>query len=601
LVHSDSFRLGKVEDRINEIKSKALPDTVPDDLLEFIAGFRPMIGKKPLNFKKDPFWIEPLRDPHPHQMYVNGRQTYKTTNCSSLIAKIATRQAGCEVTYVADDDNHRTAFSEQRLRQETFQANPKLANYLPHGKANVGRIKLTNGSVIYLGTDENKYHFVEGKSNAALILDEAQAQEVGFLPVAMYSMSKTHGRFYCFGIGGEAGSDYYKMWKRTDQREWVYDDPDWRDKLQFDAFGEISNPQDELNKILAGKWVAQNPTNTQYRGYHFPQRMFPHIPLTIHDAVTKYHVQPELSIEYQEKHYPRSMFLSHCEGEFYKAERRPITPDMVEHCYVNYMKLLSGDEVRDMKALYGTEITVLGGVDFGSGPAASKTVISIVIHWRKSNRFQLAWIDPRPTEHPMDQARYIADLLHDYDVDFAVGDWGYGQDQIPVIQGGGRDSQDNKFLGLGLQKFMGCQTIGNEVKQNAEFSQKYDDRGNEEKQKIQIDKTTVIQNFVDFIGMNVAHPLYPFEEKFKKSMFIIPHYYDWQTDFLMDDMTAITRKDLDEVQEVRTEDPRQRARKEYNHPPDSVMSIIYCLVANQNYNPSAYLISAVKRGKRNRR
>jgi hypothetical protein len=599
-LHSDNFALDKLEDRLREIQAKNKIDVIPDNLLDFIKDYRPKIGKKPLNFDKDPYWIEPLLDDHPHITFVNGRQTYKTTNSSSLIAWIALNKPGSEVTYVADDDNHRSAFSEKRLREETFLANPKMARYVPHGKANVGRIKLLNGSVIYLVTDENKYHAVEGKSNEVLILDEAQAQDVGFLPVAMYSLSKTHGRFYCFGIGGEAGSDYYKMWKRTDQREWVYDDPDWRDKLQFDAFGQISNDQDKLQNILSGKWVAQNPTNTAYRGYHFPQRMFPHIPLTIADAVNKYHVQPELSIEFQEKHYPRSMFLSHCEGEFYKAERRPITPDMVEKCYINYLTLLKAVEVKDLKALYGNEIRILGGVDFGSGPAASKTVISIMIHWRKSNRYQLAWIDPRPSEHPMDQARAIAGTFLDYDVDYAVGDWGYGQDQIPVIQDGGRDSNDIKFLGLGSRRFVGCQTIGNEVKQMAEYGQNYDDRGNEEKQKLQIDKTTIVQNFVDFVGMSVSHTLYPYEDKFKKPMFMIPHRNDWETDFLMDDMTSITRKDLEEVQEVKVEDPRQKAMKMFNHPPDSVMSIIYCLVAAQNYNPSAYVITPVRKGNKRR-
>lgn len=294
------------------------------------------------------------------------------------------------------------------------------------------------------------------------------------------------------------------------------------------------------------------------------------------------------------------MYLSHCCGEFYKAERRPITPDMVEKCYNNYMKLLSGQDVRDLKALYGNEITVLGGVDFGSGPSASKTVIAIIIHWRKSNRYQLAWIDPRPAEHPMDQARYIANLFIDYDVDFSVGDWGYGQDQVPVIQDGGRDSMDNKFLGVGSHRFVGCQTIGNEVKQNADFRQNFDDRGNEEKQRIQIDKTTVVQNFVDFIGMMIAHPMYPNDEEFSRTTFMIPHFHDWQTDFLMDDLTAITRKDLDEVQEVRTEDPRQKAMKMFNHPPDSVMAIIYCLVADRNYNPSAYMITPIRKKLRRR-
>ena len=594
MVHSDGFRLGNAEKRLNEIKAQALPDNVPDNLLDFIKDFRPMIGRKPLNFKQDPFWKEPLLDPHPHQMYVNGRQTYKTTNCSSLIAKIALNKPGCEVTYVVDDENHRSAFSEQRLRQETFIANPKLERYLPNGKANVGRIKLLNGSVIYLVTDENKYHAVEGKSNEALVIDEAQAQDIGFLPVAMYSLSKTHGRVYCFGIGGEAGSEYHRMWKRTDQREWIYDDLNWRERLHFDAFGAITNSEEELQEILSGKWVAQNPTNTDYRGYHFPQEMFPHVPLTIVDAVTKYHVQPELSIEYQQKHYPLSMYLSHCRGEFYKAERRPITPEMVEACYVNYLKLLLPHEVIDLKALYGNEIRVLGGVDFGSGPTASKTVATIIIHWRKSNRYQLAWIDPRPAEHPMDQARYITNLFNSYEIDFGVGDWGYGQDQIPLIQGGGRDSSDNKFEGLGRSKFIGCQTIGNEVKPTQEYGQNTDEHG-KENARLQIDKTTVIQNFIDFIGMKVSHPTKPHEEKLKQMMFMIPHFYDWQTDFLLDEMTNITRKDLNDVQEVVVEDPRQKAMKMFNHPQDSVMSIIYCLVAAQNYNPSAYAITPIRR------
>ena len=597
-MHSDSFRLSNLEHKLNEIKAKALPTLVPDNLIDFIKEFRPMLGKKPLNFDKDPFWVEPLLDPHPHITFVNARQTYKTTNASTLIAWIALRDPGSEVTYVADDDLHRSAFSEQRLRQETFLANVRLEGYLPHGKANVGRIKLLNGSVIYLVTDENKYHAVEGKSNAVLILDETQAQDVGFLPVAFYSLSKTHGRFYAFGIGGEAGSPYYKLWKRTDQREWKYDDKDWRDKLQFDAFGEITNDLDKLQKILAGKWVAQNPTNVDYRGYHFPQSMFPHIPMTIVDAVTKYHVQPELSIEYQKKHYPHSMYMSHCCAEFYKAERRPISPEMVEACYVNYLKLLLPHEVIDLKAIYGNEITVLGGVDFGSSASgASKTVVTIIIHWRKSNRYQLVWIDSRPVEHPMDQARYITDLLVNYEVDYAVGDWGYGQDQIPLIQGGGRDSKDNKFSGVGRHKFRGCQTIGNEVKPMSEYSQNTDEHGVEQ-DKLQIDKTTVIQNFIDFVGMSVSHPIYPREEKFKKMMFMIPHFFDYQTDFLMDDMISITRKDLEEVQEVIVEDPRQKAMKTFNHPPDSVMSIIYCLVAGQNYNPDAYVITPIRRRSR---
>jgi len=43
----------------------------------------------------------------------------------------------------------------------------------------------------------------------------------------------------------------------------------------------------------------------------------------------------------------------------------------------------------------------------------------------------------------------------------------------------------------------------------------------------------------------------------------------------LSDFTSITRKDLAEIEDIIIEDSRQRAKKEFNHPRDSVMSIIY--------------------------
>jgi len=114
--------------------------------------------------------------------------------------------------------------------------------------------------------------------------------------------------------------------------------------------------------------------------------------------------------------------------------------------------------------------------------------------------------------------------------------------------------------------------------------------------RIQIDKTTSIQAFIDFILQWVAHPKRPTEDLWRRTQFMIPAKNDWETDFLVNDFTAITRKDLEEIQEVRVDDPRQKPRKEFNHPPDSVMSIIYCLVASNNYDESRYSIRGSRRG-----
>ena len=291
--------------------------TLPSNILDWIEKARPSLGGKSRNFDLFPFWIDIYEDNHPNIMVVNGRQTFKTTFCSDVLACFATTHSNTESTYVVDNEAHLSAFSMQRLRRDTYLANPALKAFLPHGRANIGTINLLNDAVTYLVTDESEYSKVEGKSNHVLMLDEAQYQDVAFLAKALYSLSQTRGRVYTLGIGGEAGSPYHTMWNRTDQRVWVYKDKYWREKLHFDNKGNITN--ENLSEVLDGRWVAQRPENTQYRGYHMPQTIFPTIPLTVDDAVLKYHVQPELSIEHQSKNFPRSIYESHCLGEFYQG------------------------------------------------------------------------------------------------------------------------------------------------------------------------------------------------------------------------------------------------------------------------------------------
>lgn len=583
----------KLNDKLAErVDLEPLPD-LPINTLDWVELARPTVGFTVRNWELTPFWIPIYEDNHPNIMIVAGRQTFKTTFCTDLVANYATTRNRCEVCYVTDNEPHLSAFSKQRLRIETFLQNDVLRDYLRHDRANIGEFSLRNDSAIYLVTDEGQYKKVEGKSLQLLMLDEAQYQDVQFLSKAMYALFQTHGRFYMLGIGGEAGSEYHKKWEKTDQREWIYTDKFWYDKIERDAQGRVINDEDELKVILNGKWISQKPENTQFRGYHLPQTIFPMIPRTIEDAQL-HNINPEFSIEWQERHSPLSVYTSHCIGEFYQAERRPISPAMVSACYNNYMTLLTPDEVVWLKAIFGNQIRVTMGVDFGSGPTASKTVITILVHWRKSGRYQIVWIEPRPQEHQLDQARYIAELGASYHVDYAVGDLGYGAIQVKVIQDGGRDSHDHKFIGLGKRIFVGCRTIGDETKPEMEYRQETDEHGTE-LGRLQIDKTTTIQNFIDFIGTYVSHPTRPEVEELKRTKLIIPHKLDYECDFLMDDLCSTTRKDIEEEIDKTVEDPRQKARKEFNHPKDSMMSLIYALIADQNIDSGRFVIHGRKR------
>lgn len=580
---------------VNSLPKVTIKDVplLPTNILEWIRLHRPYVAGKARNFDLEPFWLQPYRDNHPDIMMVNGRQTYKTTFSTDIIGCASTSMSNIEIGYIVDTEVHRLAYSKQRLRRETYLENEDLKKFLDKDRVNVGEIGLIDGVTVYLMTDENEYNQAESRSFKLVITDETQYQDVQFLPKVLYTMSRTKGRIYKLGIGGEAGSEYHRMWKQTDQNHWFYHNENYRKDLVFNEIGDIINSKSELKQLLDGYWEPQKPENTMYRGYWMPQTIFPRIPMTIEEAIYKYKTKPEFSIEYQRKHFPRSIYTSHTLGEFYKAERRPITPEMVEACYDYSIQLLTPEQVRKIKGSQQNKIRVLAGIDWGSGPSASSTVVSVWIKWKETGRYQIAHVEKRPQEHQLDQVKYLAELLgvNGYDIDVGVGDLGYGQIQVKLMQDGGSDSKGNWFEGLGAYRFFGCRTYGDETKPRQEFVQEEDEHGTE-LGRIQIDKTTTIQKFVDFIDWYIPLPDKP---DIKQTKLMIPMKIPYETDWLLNDFTAITRKDLEKDQDVKeVEDPRQKAKKEFNHPRDSVMSSIYCLVADEQ-EEGAFDVYPVKR------
>lgn len=595
MTESFEHKLEEIEKQISPEKKKGIHIKMPTENLEWIEKVRPYVGKVERTFDWEPFWVDVYKDKSPNIVVVNGRQTFKSTFGTDIIGCYATSHDNSEVSYIVDREDRVSAWSKQRFRKDTMLRNELLTPFLMHGRANVGEINLTNNSVIYVRTDENEYNNVQGMTNSLMIFDECQYQELQFRAAALYSMTQTKGQCYYLGIGGEAGSEWYKLWKKSDQREWKFDDKYWREKLKFDDEGYLSNEHPE--NIVAGKWVAQYPENKQYRGYHMPQTIFARIPTTIQDAVTLYKTRPENSIEFQEKYNPKSIVSAHVYGEFFKAIRRPITPEMVEACYDYTISLLTPQEMQKLKREYQNEILVFLGIDWGSGPAASKTVGAVVIYWKKTNRFQLAWVDSRPMEHEYDQAAYFVNLFREYCCDFCVADLGYGKDKVTLMQQGGYTSFGEKVPGLGRGKIKGCWTSGSITTETMRHkSQEIIDSPTvgEKKEYYSVDKTQIIQNFIDFIGSTV-----PNENGKSVSQFIIPMKNNWETDFLLDDFCDITRKDLDkDNMEISKDDPRQRAKKEYNHPKDSVMSIIYCMIGKSKFDPEGFAISKIKVNKK---
>lgn len=551
-------------------EEKSLPTGIMD-----WTKIRPIVENQKRNFLACPFWIPIYNDPHNYQMIMGGRQIYKSTACTDFIAHAATTTPGIQVCYVTYDQESLSLFSKQKLRIGTFLLNPILSKFLRH-PGNIGEISLKNNSTIYLVTDNYQYRHLEGKSPTLCILDEAQYQDLEHFGRIHQTMMATKGKVKIFGVGGEAGSPYEKLWNETNKMEWSYDNPNWRDRLQFGDTGLI---QDEyFIDELKGTWIPQNPSAESFHGYHIPQTILPTIPLTEEDAITKYRIHPRFSIEYQKKSLRDSVFKSHTLGIFYNSPHRPVTKEMLAYCTdpYKYLTLLKFKQIKNLKETFGNEITIAMGVDFGSGKS-SYTAIAIVILWRKSNRIQVAFIEKRPLENQLKQAHYITELFKQSSCDIGVGDLGYGAIKIKIIQDGGY-SQDTgePFVGVTNANFYGCRTISDFTKPFQTFNETTDEHG-DIVGRIQIDKTSSIELLLGSMEQFVHHPLFPREKTKSRPKLMIPSKHDYEIDLLLDEMCNITRKDIDSFENVL--DPRQSPKKEFNHPPDSVMALIYALVA----------------------
>jgi len=588
---------------------------VPIDILDWINEVRPNAEGKPRIIM--PPWRDIYNDPFDNKFVLGGRQIFKSTYTTDVLAFEATSRRNQQLIYVTYDDVNKAAFSRQKLQIGTFDGSDILKQFPRTRLGNVGEISLKNNSTIYITTDHGQYHHVEGKSASHIMLDEAQYQDMQYFDRIPIVMTITQGKISILGVGGEAGSPYEQKWQETDQREWIFDNTDdyidsagitfkgqgWRSDL---IFGEIKDEETgrsrngliadkRLMKIMSGRWKAKYPEKSNdWHGYHFPQHMIPQIPLTIADAQDpkKYNLNTkDYAIEYKRQVLSPHLFTSHVMGGFYHAERRPITREMIDALFRGNKQLtiMQPWEIADVKEQFGKEIRIAMGVDFGSGKP-SQTVICIMIKWilqeetdsqDEISRIQLVHLEPRPAENLLDQAKNIALLFNECRCDVGVGDLGYGAIQIQQIQDGGSDRKTGiHFNGVGSENFFGCRSIGDETKPLMEFIRHVDEHG-ERREHLKIDKTTVIQEYIDLMGVTVRDPENPYnDDKVRhKLMFPAEPHSKQRIDFIYADLTSLTRKDLSEKIDEEEDDPRQKARKEFNHPKDSLMAMIYAIKA----------------------
>lgn len=562
---SARIKLEHFKERLkNESRKNSLP-SLSSDPLTWIFQARPIVDGVPRNFDMIPFWLDIYKDICPQKMIIGGRQTFKSTYITDILACEVTSQPNKQVGYITYDEKNRNAFSKQRFRIGTLLQNDILTKFPRNNLGSVGEISMKNDSTAYFMTHTNGYRNVEGKSLSHCFIDEAQYQDIQFLGNVLQTMMQTKGKTTILGIGGVTGTAYEKEWNKTDQREWFYDDENWRDRLQFDASGLVYGSY--LIDVLKGKWIAQKPENSLYHGYHIPQTIFANIPLTIQDAIDKYKISHRFSIQYQKENMSYDEFEAHVMGNFFKSAGNPLTPAMIRKSMEPYRekRLLMPSEISDIKSQYGNKVKISMGVDFGSGNLGH-TVITILIHWLETGVVQMAYLDKRKAENQISQTEMINELFRNGNCDVGVGDLGYGHIQVKMIQSGGINQSTGKpYTGVGSSVFFGCRTVSNQTQATRVDDEVTDEHG-QKTARITIDKTAWIMKLV---GM--------FEGE---SKFVIPfhHEKEYETNWLIPELSSISQVRLS------GNDSRQNAKLEFNHPPDSAMAIIYAMVGLEQGN-----------------
>lgn len=595
------------------------PDWSGLSLYQWALEHRKLVEGKERKFIL-PVWRDIYQDESQFQFLIGGRQIFKSTYFGDCLAGIATTKKGSTGVYVTYNDESLGAFSTDKYRHGTLDVNPDLKKFVMGSTlGQVHRVGYVNFAKTYLVTDEGKFHHVEGKSPDLMIIDEGQYIDFQHWVKMREAMATTQGKIKIGGIGGEEGSSYHNLWRSTNQMEFKFKyGESWRDKLVFDKDGLVWG--DYLLDYADGSWVPRHPENKRM-GYWLPQTIFLHIPLTEKSAMEQYkHPDGEFSIEYKQNHYPRTDFLNHVMGEFYVGTKRPLTEDMVYACMkpYSYLGFMKPQDVWELKTIFGNDIAVFMGVDFGSGnTGAAKTVVSIIIKWRARPefgipvaRYQLAYMKSNFSLDDDERAEEITKIARDYRIDLGVGDLGYGEHIVKKIQHGGMSPKTQEpFEGVGSRHFKGCWTRQDPV-QVLKYNKEERDETGKKPTHYTIDKTHSIQTFVDFIKRYITHPYHRStywepgeihinnsEFKYARSQFIIPSELgatQRETAWLVKEFTSITRLDIKE-DEIAEEDKRQKARMTFNHPSDAVMSVIYAMVADEKWDLNPYAVMGIKK------
>jgi hypothetical protein len=553
-----------------------LPTIEARDCYEFTIKYRPLFEGKKNILEFLPMMEKPYRDDAPNQMIVWARQTGKTSLKANRLAYKAVSKNNSWQVYVTYEDESLRTFVNTKYRFSVYQGKDNFLAKFVNGKTlgSLHHMDFLNGARQDFVTHAHEFTHVEGKSADDLELDEHQYLNMAAYARLNESQAWTQGSTHFGGIGGYIGTKHHKQWLETNQQEWVYDNPDWRDNLKFLGYNVQLLLPDEftvgrnrlvygnyLKHVLSGKWVSQANHNSTIQGYHLSQEQMPHIPRTEKEAMELYRISIKQSLEWKKKDYSYEDYMRHVLGKFVKGSAKPFLREDIEKLFDRTQALIPADQVD-----HGLG-DVLAGIDLGGGNKAY-TIIWIAqrVH-ADAPVFKTLYLRRIKKADVEAQADMLINLIDAYQVDQVVCDAGGGTRQVQKLE---------QEYGARCIKVNYLDRPENPLPKESEIDNlRYENR-------YIIDRTFGIDQVRDlftryFTQNNNTFPrmIIPFFTK-------LPGFTDDNNDWIIKDFEAV-----EGVMQMR----KGRERMIYEHdeaePDDAVHAAVYLFIAHLIKNPSS--------------
>ena len=378
-------------------------------------------------------------DQHPFIFLFWARQWGKTTHFGSVLAHGASTNNNYDQTYINFELEALKTFSDNKFRKDVFSNYP-LSKYI-QGISRWGstsKVALKTGSTVDMITSLRNWGHAQGKSNQKIVIDEGQDHDWTGWHNLRETQADTMGDTLIGGVGGYEDTQYDRIWKSTNQMEWIFDHSEqykgypnmsWRRELERNCFDENGLVYGQaMLDALAGHWKVNAPKNFSRHGYHLTQLQNPRISLSIQDSIELYHTPPEFSIEFKMKDpdYTQSEFRRYVLCENVTGEKKPITEKMMYALLDKNRSFTPSSEVNHELG------EVFGGADWGGGPKTVVWVMQCLDNYIPT--YLLLFAAKLEGQNSDEQYQTVRNIFEAYGTKQNVIDAGGGTHQVEALQ-----------------------------------------------------------------------------------------------------------------------------------------------------------------------